>query len=672
MTDSNLTQSLPVLPTITCSYCGRTVPDARYCGACGADLLVMGHRAQRRLRAYAAFPDEPVNYLSVVSTLAPQLPRRARPSFRVAFAVVVALLVLFSLTGAAAPLIGVCALGLPLLFILYLFEVDPYEGTFLVPSAVCLLIGAGLGAGWALIGGSYVDRALQPVPGASPVSTASIVAAVLVGGSGQLLMCVPMVVVRFTQKGSTESLDGFAAGATGALGFTMSATVALMAPWLTNGQLTHESFLENLAEAVLRGVSLPLIGGMTTGLIGAAWWTNRADRRIYSWVDRWATSGGVVLAFGLAIQIGLGFTDLARLSNATLVVVHLIAVGLLIVVSRQVLHHILLDEAAGIVVGPPRVCSHCEHLVPTMAFCPNCGIAERAIPRSRRSISRRAPDWVVRNVGAGPPSQVGAPWPTAPQHSPGATFGFPDAPAPPSHNHVPRVAMAATIAGGLVTLAIVLTVVAVFAPPGPPPPCPPLRCQGPPTKPVLRSPLSSVTSSAPVQAGRVYRARTGFSLRVLPVGTSYPLVDVSDHSISLTYPFTAEFGGTSTLTVTGSRARGATSQTLIQRAIGQLAPDASADYQIPGAYIGYQPGSGWVYEAHAASSDGSTQTYQLSVLASVVNGFGITVVTEGTLLKDVASKSPLWDGNPSPAAVNVDYVANDTVNSITFPGLGSP
>lgn len=160
--------------------------------------------------------------------------------------------------------------------------------------------------------------------------------------------------------------------------------------------------------------------------------------------------------------------------------------------------------------------------------------------------------------------------------------------------------------------------------------------------------------------------------RVLPVGTSYPLVDVSDHSISLTYPFTTQFGGTSTLTVTGSRARGATSQTLIQRAIGQLAPDASADYQIPGAYIGYQPGSGWVYEAHAASSDGSTQTYQLSVLASVVNGFGITVVTEGTLLKDVASKSPLWDGNPSPAAVNVDYVANDTVNSITFPGLGSP
>ena len=672
MTDSNLTQSLPVLPTITCPYCGCTVPDARYCGACGTDLLVTGHRAHQRLRAYAAFPDEPVNHLSVVSTLAPQLPRRVRPSFRVAFAVVEALLLLFCFTGAAAPLIGVCALGLPLLFILYLFEVDPYEGTFLVPSAICLLMGAGLGAGWALIGGGYVDRALQPVPGASLASTTSIVAAVLVGGSGQLLMCVPMVVVRFTQKGPTESLDGFAAGATAALGFTMSATIALMTPWLSNGQLTHESFLENLAQAVLRGVSLPLIGAMTTGLIGAAWWTNRADRRTYTWVDRWSTSVGVVLAFGLAIQIGLGFTDLARLSNAALVVIHLIAIGLLIVVSRQVLHHILLDEAAGIVVGPPRICSHCEHLVPTMAFCPNCGIAERAIPRSGRSLSPRGPERVVGSVGSGPPSQVGVRWPTAPQHSPGATFGFPDAPAPPSHSHVPRVAMAATMAGGLATLAIVLTAVAVFAPPGPPPPCPPLRCQGPPTKPVLRSPLSSVTSSSPVEAGRVYRAGAGFSVRVLPVGTSYPLVDVSSHSISLTYPFTAQFGGTSMLTVTGSQARGDTSQTLVQRAIDQLDPDANADYQIPGAYIGYQPGSGWVYETHAASSDGSIQTYQLSVLASVVNGFGITVVTEGTLLNDVTSKSPLWDGNPSPAAVNVDYVANDTVNSITFPGLGSP
>ncbi len=215
--------------------------------------------------------------LSVATSLFPHLSYRARVPFRAALGVIVALVVVFALAGTVAPLIAVCALGVPLLFLLYIVEVDPYEGTFVLSTGISLVIGAGLGAGWALIASPYVDQALQPTPSASLTSGHALVAAVVVPMLAQLLMCVPIVVVRTVQRGRRESLDGFVAGATGALGFTLAATIVLLSPWLTGGQFTHQSFLVNLSQSVERGLGLPLISAMGTGLIGAALWVTRGN-----------------------------------------------------------------------------------------------------------------------------------------------------------------------------------------------------------------------------------------------------------------------------------------------------------------------------------------------------------------------------------------------------------
>ena len=153
-------------------------------------------RASQRLHAYAAFPDEPVFRLSVVTSLFPHLSHRAKAPFRIAFAVIVALLLIFAFAGTAAPLIAVSALGVPLLFGVYIWEVDPYEGSFLPPTFFCLLLGAGLGAGWAIIGGSYVDKALIPSLNSSLTNHSALVAAIVVPAVGQLLATVPMVIAR--------------------------------------------------------------------------------------------------------------------------------------------------------------------------------------------------------------------------------------------------------------------------------------------------------------------------------------------------------------------------------------------------------------------------------------------------------------------------------------------
>jgi hypothetical protein len=92
----------------------------------------------------------------------------------------------------------------------------------------------------------------------------------------------------------------------------------------------------------------------------------------------------VALVAALLIQIGLGFTDLSFLSGPVLILLHLVAIGLAMLLVRVGIHHVLLHEALDVAIGPPMLCAHCGHLVPAMAFCSQCGVAERARARPHR------------------------------------------------------------------------------------------------------------------------------------------------------------------------------------------------------------------------------------------------------------------------------------------------
>jgi hypothetical protein len=665
MTSSS--SDLPVLATVRCPCCDVVVPDARFCGACGAHLVHTGLRASQRLHAYAAFPDEPVLRISVITSLFPHLSHRAKAPFRIAFAFFLVLLLVFSLAGTVAPLIAVSALSVPLLFLIYIWEVDPYEDNFLLPTFICLVLGAGLGAGWAIIGGGYVDKALAPSLTSSLTSGSSIVAALAVPGIGALLMCVPLVVVRFFQRGPVESLDGFVAGATGALGFTLAATIDLTSPWLSNGQLTHESFLANVTQVILRGVTLPLIGALATGFVGMAYWGKVGGSRATAARGLWLTSPVVALALALIIQVGLGFADIAALSDAALIGIHVAALAVLAVAMRVGLHYVLLHEALEVTIGEPRVCANCSHLVPSMAFCPQCGVAERAISRPHRQPATwptingvATPSGADESTGDEPAPD--APWPSAAPGAPGLKLGFPGAHelAGPSHRLSHRAKVVIVVAG-LGVLSLVLVVVALVAAPGPPPPCNPLTCQGPP----IGHPGEVTTDAAhgaPEVDGKVYRNKQGFTVRY-PKGAS---VQTNAQGIELTYDYVN--GGPSSIEVLGTKAKGVTAQTAVNQFTSQEFADTDLSYQLPNPLIGYRPGFGEAFNVQPASTDGSTGTDQVVVTAAVHSGFVIIVQVDGALLPRVTAKSPFYDGHPSPAGTNMAYGAGDfIVNGIDFP-----
>ena len=85
-----------------------------------------------------------------------------------------------------------------------------------------------------------------------------------------------------------------------------------------------------------------------------------------------------------AVQVALGVAafvvqdlvlDVASLGLAT--------VALLLYV-RLVIHDTLLVEGAEHEIGPDSQCPECHRVVPTMAFCPNCGAARSAAAKHIR------------------------------------------------------------------------------------------------------------------------------------------------------------------------------------------------------------------------------------------------------------------------------------------------
>jgi RsiW-degrading membrane proteinase PrsW (M82 family) len=359
------------------------VPNANFCGACGAHLGGRADSSIRRYHAYAALPEEPVLRLAIVTSLFPHLSRHTKIKFQTAVALISVALIALALGRAEAAVIAVAALGIPLLFVLYIVEIDdPSRTAFRVPIMVTIVLGAALGVGWGWIGGHYVNEALAPSFDFTLTQASSLVGAVVVPAVGVLLTIIPVALIRLRSTSLTEALDGFVVGTTGALGFALAATITQLSSLLRDGEVTQLSFTSTLTQAVIRGITTPILAGITIGLVGTTLWVRRRDdapsRR------RWLTMTVTAMAFAILLQVGLGFADVDNLVDSELMVVHLAALVLAIVVVRLCLHHTLLHERHDASVGAPQICGNCHHLVPTMPFCPECGVARRATsPRHR-------------------------------------------------------------------------------------------------------------------------------------------------------------------------------------------------------------------------------------------------------------------------------------------------
>jgi hypothetical protein len=388
--------------TQVCQWCVSTVPVGRFCGCCGARLEGGERFPWLRPREYAVSPRESVFLPMITSSLFPHLAQPSRNPFRLAMAIMLVGLVCGSVLRTLGLLVSLAALGVPLLFVLYLWQSEVYQGMPRRVLAVAALLGASLGAGWVVLTGGLIARSYGIPMAAGFVLENVLNIGLVVSVGGALLMVLPAVIVRLMRPPVHESLDGFVIGALGALTFTGAATIARLGPQYVAGLLKSARPVRVLVESVLYGVASPLTAAAVGGLIGIVLWFRPGE---------WAgVHPARVRAFlGLfTAQLGLIYTalwliDSSRLPQVPQLMLHILMTVLALIALRLGVQMALLHEKPDPSTGQPLLCLHCERVVPDMPFCPACGVAARASSRASRRQCRESPP--VRDETDVPPDE---------------------------------------------------------------------------------------------------------------------------------------------------------------------------------------------------------------------------------------------------------------------------
>jgi hypothetical protein len=648
---------------ITCRACRTDVPVGAFCTLCGArQALPHGTRRRDRWRinAYAAAPGEHLLWPSVVSSLFPHLPHRSRTAFRVGLVALMLVLAALAVMRCQTLLIAVAALGLPLIFQVYLQESGVYDdlpGRLLISTAA---LGVALGLGWALLTGPIVARSFIVAIGV----TASTVQRTLDEGLaiplvGAVLMLLPAVAARMLRPLTRESLDGFLSGSLGAIGFTAAATVTRLAPLLQIGGLTsNRTAGALLIEAAIEGVAVPLTAAATGGLVGAAlWFTRREDARP---ARQWPAPIPLMLSVAvvLALYAGLGLVDVATWLPAVQAGLHLMIAAVAVLALRIGLHAALLREAQADRADEVLLCAQCSHLVASTTFCPHCGIAVRASSLSSRA-ARRAP----------------------------ASHTHYEVIAPTAHHTSPSRLLRILGVSLAPALVAVMGVAGLITPSPRPIHCPP-HCGGPPLG-TRSSPggLALPARLPPGSAGervaqptRQTRPGIGPSIPPGPPVLTFQRFTPEDGTFSVDYD--TRGGAKVTLnptadivslvygrdvgaaTLFGEPAHGRTPRQIARGLINAYFPGASTDYEIPNALVGYQPGYGEIDDFVPASSTSSSTPLRVLVMVAMKHGFALIATADGPALDPKRAPS----GHPSGANLFTAGIIGDFVNRFTWQG----
>ncbi len=601
-----------------CPTCGRTSTDGNFCVRCGAPLQRSLAHARHRSE-YAAGSGEHRYAPWLVSTLFPHLPKHSERDFHAALAAGAAVVAILGALRLFPVALITAALLLPVLVVLYFYDVDIYEGEPRWAWALTIVWGA---AGGVVVG--LLANGLAPT-GAASIDRGST-AHVLTGGLVIPLVGVvvtlagPLLLLRFQRF--NELLDGATFGAATAASFA-AAQVIVVGSGVVNGGIRPQAAVEPwVARLLAVAIATPVLSMSAIGAATAAIWLRyRApleDRGALGVPGRAPVA--VALAAVLIVAGAIGETFLP--AGAWLIwLAALDLVGL--VLLRRSLHLGLLEEASEIEIGPPVSCTGCGAETATHTFCSNCGVALKASPKVRRG---RSPDAPGSDARGGFGGRLGV-------AAPGRTRGH--------RRFLAHGAVMTVIAG-------VAVAIAELAAPSSPKP----RCEA--SRPCGRPPIVSRAVIAFPGYTAWRSSDLGYELRYPSGDWSISHQDGSDVVLQTG-------NGSGLMIVSGIRSSQATAAGLLQTQVGSLqaellglTPDTRQADQLLGTAIGQSPGPGRVYSASISSPQSPQSPVTVAVMAAAASGItvAVTVVAPGD---DAGQRSAVYQS------------ADDIIESIQWP-----
>lgn len=383
-------------PSRECPACLTRVPDALFCGHCGAplDAPVGFWRQLLRPSVFAAAPRERLLLPLPTSALFPGLGDLTRKSFRLTMIVLAVGLVALSLLRYLDGLVVLAPLGLPLLFVLYLWQSGAFRDIPVHILATTIILGTVLSVAWWIWTAGLVASwyGVPTAAGLALEKTLSIGLAITAGGA--VLMLVPAAVVRLLHLPVRESLDGFALGALGALAHMVAGTLTWLAPQFTSGLLDNLRATRLLEESVLYGIVDPVVTIALGGLFGVCLWF-RPARRAGSGPRRPRVALAAATAAAAIAYLAVWVIDAAQLPRITELAATLTLAVPAVLSLRIGLQIALLHELPDAATDQPSLCVHCLRVVPEMQFCPACGGAVQTTSWRVRHRARESPPTLV-------------------------------------------------------------------------------------------------------------------------------------------------------------------------------------------------------------------------------------------------------------------------------------
>lgn len=382
-----------------CPRCSSDVPEvSHFCHHCGNDLQSTD---DQRKKAYAVRPDEPVASFKLVSTIMPQGAGRQPYTYKVALGVALLATVVTAALGALPVAIMVAAFAIPIVYILYLYDVNLWEDEPIPVVAAAFVLTGGLA--W-LFTWLWSDRI--------GLST-DLVGATSAGPSGRdlliLMLLVPVVSELIRQIGPIylasrprydDLMDGFTFGVVAGVGFACFETLVLHWGWISGGFAGPGSSTGTwISVVLLQGFVKPLIYGSATGLAVAEF--SGLGEKYDGFTPRWVFGLLQAMAVNAVFQGGVYLLGFVGGRGSTIgavlgVVWGLLLLGALIILVRTVLHKGLLEAAlesaarggSNHASGELAFCSRCEMpLLPHSDFCSACGNSVRSVPKSERGVA---------------------------------------------------------------------------------------------------------------------------------------------------------------------------------------------------------------------------------------------------------------------------------------------
>jgi hypothetical protein len=381
---------------LECPRCRAELPEtAHFCHICGQDQRSAD---LTRRKSFAARPDEPVASFALISSIMPRGAGQRPQTYRIAFAIALIVALIAAIFGAMPVAVLVAAFAVPVVYIVYIYDVNIWEDEPLIVTGLAFLLTGALTVGFTLLW-TYLRG---PVPYGTTTYEGSLSAAPTVGTFLLVALVVPIVGEAIRQIGPVllasrpefdDLMDGLTFGVISGVSYSCFDTLIRHWDLLTGGLQGSDPGLW-MSLIFLEGFVKPLIIGTASGIAVAEF--SGLGRGYDGFTPRYFRGVGEAILANAAYQAGtylFSFVGDATLGVVLSILWGLLILAILILRVRSVLHAGLMEaalerSARDRSVGPAadlQYCAQCEMpLLEHAAFCNACGTTVRVQPKASR------------------------------------------------------------------------------------------------------------------------------------------------------------------------------------------------------------------------------------------------------------------------------------------------